>query len=295
MVETHRVVDRIVGYLAANGVSHIFGVDGANIEDLYDAAYFVDDITAVLAKHEFSAATMADGVQPQRRRNRRGGGNIGWRLPQHRARTGRIAGQPGSRAGPRSVQAPTTLDGHGAFQDTSGDNGSLDGHALVLGGLGVLPQGADTRPTFSPRFRRRWPPRTGGPRGVVAAQEHSAGRAEGRTVRPMAAAMAVAGAASGRTRHSDLGPLERALRGVDGPITIIAGEQVARDDARAELERLRATLRARIGHGARRQRRGRHPGVRLVLRVGGSRCDGSSRGVRCRRPERDVPRWWAPA
>jgi acetolactate synthase-1/2/3 large subunit len=37
-----------------------------------------------------------------------------------------------------------------------------------------------------------------------------------------------------------------ALRGADGPITIIAGEQVARDDARAELEQLRTVLRARI-------------------------------------------------
>lgn len=41
MVKAHRVVDHIVGYLAAHGISHIFGVDGANIEDLYDAAYFV--------------------------------------------------------------------------------------------------------------------------------------------------------------------------------------------------------------------------------------------------------------
>ena len=32
----------------------------------------------------------------------------------------------------------------------------------------------------------------------------------------------------------------------DGPITIIAGEQVARDDARAELEQLRSMLRARV-------------------------------------------------
>ena len=31
-----------------------------------------------------------------------------------------------------------------------------------------------------------------------------------------------------------------------GPVTIIAGEQVARDDARAELEQLRAVLRARV-------------------------------------------------
>ena len=38
----------------------------------------------------------------------------------------------------------------------------------------------------------------------------------------------------------------RRLRRADGPITIIAGEQVARDDARAELEQLRALLRARV-------------------------------------------------
>ncbi len=55
------MVDHIVGHLARTGVEYIFGVDGANIEDLYDAAYFRPDITAVLAKHEFSAATMADG------------------------------------------------------------------------------------------------------------------------------------------------------------------------------------------------------------------------------------------
>ena len=61
MPRMQRVVDHIVERLASAGVDHIFGVDGANIEDLYDAAHFRTDITAVLAKHEFSAATMADG------------------------------------------------------------------------------------------------------------------------------------------------------------------------------------------------------------------------------------------
>jgi acetolactate synthase I/II/III large subunit len=70
MSRKHRVVDHIVGHLARTGVEYIFGVDGANIEDLYDAAYFRPDITAVLAKHEFSAATMADGYS--RRDLRRG-------------------------------------------------------------------------------------------------------------------------------------------------------------------------------------------------------------------------------
>src|ERR1700757_5168139 len=61
MPRTHRVVDHIVEHLARTDSDYIFGVDGANIEDLYDAAHFSSDITAVLAKHEFSAATMADG------------------------------------------------------------------------------------------------------------------------------------------------------------------------------------------------------------------------------------------
>ncbi len=61
MPKKYRVVDHIVEHLAEVGVDHIFGVDGASIEDLYDAAHYRSDITAVLAKHEFSAATMADG------------------------------------------------------------------------------------------------------------------------------------------------------------------------------------------------------------------------------------------
>jgi acetolactate synthase-1/2/3 large subunit len=40
-------------------------------------------------------------------------------------------------------------------------------------------------------------------------------------------------------------PIVRALRSGNGPVTIIAGDQVARDDARAEQETLRAMLRAR--------------------------------------------------
>lgn len=51
----------IIDYLASIGVRHVFGVGGANIEDLYDAAHHRADVTAVLAKHEFSAAAMADG------------------------------------------------------------------------------------------------------------------------------------------------------------------------------------------------------------------------------------------
>ncbi len=80
MPRTHRVVDHIVERLVKAGVSHIFGVDGANIEDLYDAAHFRPVITAVLAKHEFSAATMADGY------SRAGPGWVWWRRLRAAAR-----------------------------------------------------------------------------------------------------------------------------------------------------------------------------------------------------------------
>lgn len=45
----YRLVDHIVDHLASAGVTHNFGVDGANIEDLYDAAFFHPDITVAAA------------------------------------------------------------------------------------------------------------------------------------------------------------------------------------------------------------------------------------------------------
>src|SRR3954453_15009523 len=57
-----RLADYLAGALARSGVRHVFGVGGANIEDLYDAFHRTGGVVrAVVAKHEFSAATMADG------------------------------------------------------------------------------------------------------------------------------------------------------------------------------------------------------------------------------------------
>jgi acetolactate synthase I/II/III large subunit len=61
MPRTQQVVDHIVEHLARIEIDYIFGVDGANIEDLYDAAHFRSDITAVLAKHEISDGQVKDG------------------------------------------------------------------------------------------------------------------------------------------------------------------------------------------------------------------------------------------
>lgn len=240
MASRHRVVDHIVGYLAASGVSHIFGVDGANIEDLYDAAYFREDITAVLAKHEFSAATMADGFS-------RSGAGIG--VVAATSGGGCLNTVPGlgeslaSRVPVLALigQAPTVLDGRGAFQDTSGDNGALDAHALFSAVSVYCRRVLDARDILTALPDALAAARTGGPAVLLLPKdiqqadlgEHAAANGKVNGI-PLGAQLS----------NPDL--LATALREAAGPITIIAGEQVARDDARAELERLRATLRARI-------------------------------------------------
>jgi acetolactate synthase-1/2/3 large subunit len=235
MVRRHRVVDYIVGYLAASGIDYIFGVDGANIEDVYDAAFFRDDITAVLAKHEFSAATMADGYS-------RSGAGLG--VVAATSGGGCLNTVPGlgeafaSRVPVLALigQPPTTLDGKGSFQDTSGRNGALNAEALF-----------STVSVFCRRVLR--------PEDIVIALPEAIAAA--RTGGPAVLLLPK------DIQQSDVGPngvqfeppatelgdpeaIAYALRRADGPITIIAGEQVARDDARVELEQLRAMLRARI-------------------------------------------------
>jgi acetolactate synthase I/II/III large subunit len=237
MASRHRVVDHIVEYLAASGVDYIFGVDGANIEDLYDAAFFRDDITAVLAKHEFSAATMADGYS-------RSGAGLG--VVAATSGGGCLNTVPGlgealaSRVPVLALigQPPTTLDGRGAFQDTSGRNGALNGEALF-----------SAVSVFCRRVTR--------PEGIVSAlpEAIAAARTGGPAVLllPKNIQQDELGVNGGdgrfEQRPAQLGDpavIARALRRADGPITIIAGEQVARDGARVELEQLRAMLRARV-------------------------------------------------
>src|SRR3954453_14582957 len=129
MASRHRVVDHIVEYLAASGVDFIFGVDGANIEDLYDAAFFRDGITAILAKHEFSATTMADGYS-------RSGAGLGVvAATSGGGALNLVAGLGESLTSGAPVPAwvghpATGMDGQGSFQDTSGRNGSLNAESL---------------------------------------------------------------------------------------------------------------------------------------------------------------------
>jgi acetolactate synthase-1/2/3 large subunit len=252
MPRTHRVVDHIVERLANAGVSHIFGVDGANIEDLYDAAHFRPAITAVLAKHEFSAATMADGYS-------RSGAGLGVAAATSGGGAlNLVAGLGESLASRVPVlalvgQTPTTMDGHGSFQDTSGRNGSLDAEA-VFSAVSVSCERV-LRPVdiVSALPRAIAAARTGGPAVLLLPKDIQQGLVEVRDIEGHCATCNgsgswSAGSASWREPRpvGNLHAIVRALRGANGPVTIIVGEQVARDDARAELERLRAVLRARV-------------------------------------------------
>ena len=236
MARQYRVVDHIVEHLAAIDVTHIFGVDGANIEDLYDAAHFQADITAVLAKHEFSAAAMADGYS-------RSGAGLG--VVAATSGGGALNVVPGlgeslaSRVPVLALigQPPTTLDGRGSFQDLSGRNGALDAEALfsavslychrVAGPADIVPALSRAIAAAS----------SGGPAVLLLPKDIQQAKVN-----------CTAGSDDLRTQHQigDPRPIARALRNAVGPVTIIAGEQVARDNARAELEQLRAMLRARI-------------------------------------------------
>jgi len=254
-----RVVDYVVDHLTAAGVSHVFGVDGANIEDLYDAAFFCPGITAVLAKHEFSAATMADGYSRATASlgvvaATSGGGALNL-----------VAGLGESYASRVPVlalvgQAPTTLDGRGAFQDTSGRNGSLNAEALFSAVSVYCRRIVDPDHILTALPEAVAAARAGGPavlllpKDVQQATVHTNG------------ASTLAGR---RHRPEDPQPILRALQDAPGPVTIIAGEQVARDDARDELERLRAALHARIATVPDAKDVSRAPGASASLGVTG--------------------------
>ncbi|MGX4694627.1 thiamine pyrophosphate-binding protein [Streptomyces sp. JNUCC 63] len=126
MSDPMRLVDYVVGELERIGVRYVFGVGGANIEDLYDAVHrSAGPIRGVTAKHEFSAVTMADGHTRATARlgvvaATSGGGAMNLVPGLAEAHASRIpllalVGQP-----------PTDLEGRGAFQDSSGRAGSFD-------------------------------------------------------------------------------------------------------------------------------------------------------------------------
>ncbi|MGH3969554.1 MAG: thiamine pyrophosphate-dependent enzyme, partial [Mycobacterium sp.] len=135
-------------------------------------------------------------------------------------------------------QPAIAMDGLGSFQDTSGRNGSLNAEEL-FSAVSVFCRRVRTPGDIIPALRVAVAAaQTGGPAVLLLPKDIQ--QADVRV-------NGYVGADAELPRViGDPHPIVRALRRVTGSVTIIAGEQVARDDARAELAALRAVLRARV-------------------------------------------------
>ncbi|WP_055709170.1 thiamine pyrophosphate-binding protein, partial [Streptomyces puniciscabiei] len=242
--ETVRLVDWLAGELAGAGVTHMFGVGGANIEDLYDAVHRGGAVRGVVAKHEFSAVTMADGYARTTGRlgvvaATSGGGAMNLVPGLAEAYASRVpvlalVGQP-----------PTGQEGHGAFQDSSGRAGSFDARE-VFAPLSRFCARVDEADSFVELL----------PRAVAAAQAEPRGPAvlllpkdvQQARIRVPArgAAPTPAGPATTTTARRDtaaVSAVSDALRAA-GRVLVIAGEGVATAGARGELAELARRLGA---------------------------------------------------
>ncbi|WP_067830760.1 thiamine pyrophosphate-binding protein [Nocardia inohanensis] len=235
-----RVVDHLIKAVSALGVRHVFGVDGANIEDLYDAAFDHRQlVTAVVAKHEFSAATMADGYA----RSTSGLGVVC--ATSGGGAVNLVAGLAESFASRVPVlaligQPPTNLEGKGAFQDSSGQAGAFDAVRLfspISRYCARVDSPADLPVHLDRAVRAAY---GGGPAMLLLPKDIQ-----------QADLVAPPFSPPGREYRRDLAALWRVLDAVraarsTGKVVIIAGDQVARDDARAELARLVGVLEAAV-------------------------------------------------
>jgi acetolactate synthase-1/2/3 large subunit len=114
-----RAADHLVRRLRALGVEQAFGLSGANIEDVFEAAHRAGGPQIVLAKHEFSAVAMAHGAHLRRGGlgvvlTTSGGGAFNAVAP--------LAEALSSRVPMLAVigQIPRALEARGGFQDSSG-------------------------------------------------------------------------------------------------------------------------------------------------------------------------------
>ncbi|PKV78824.1 thiamine pyrophosphate-binding protein [Nocardia fluminea] len=243
-----RVVDYLVRTVADRGITQIFGVDGANIEDLYDAVFDAGGTPAgIVAKHEFSAATMADGYA----RSTGGMGVVA--ATSGGGAMNLVAGLAESFTSRVPVlaligQPPTTLEGLGAFQDSSGSAESIDAAALFATVSRYCARVTDPAELPAQLDAAIAAAHSGGP-AVLLIPKDVQQQSMPDSLHARQAVTVVA--------PSDGTPLDRASPHAiatelaaarrTGKVVIIAGDQVARDDARDELAELVAALDAAIG------------------------------------------------
>ncbi|MEU2929897.1 thiamine pyrophosphate-binding protein [Streptomyces sp. NPDC007251] len=237
---TVRLADHLAAELARAGVTHLFGVGGANIEDLYDAVHRGGTLRPVVAKHEFSAVTMADGYARTTRRlgvvaATSGGGAMNLIPGLAEAYASRVpvlalVGQP-----------PTGQEGHGAFQDSSGKAGSFDAREVFapVSRFCARVEDADSLLELLPRAVAAAQAEPRGPAVLLLPKDVQQARIRlpGRVPAPAPAAPATDLDSAALTAVADT------LRGA-GRVLVIAGEGVAAADARAELAGLARHLGA---------------------------------------------------
>ncbi|MET4613330.1 acetolactate synthase-1/2/3 large subunit [Rhodococcus sp. PvR044] len=236
-----RVVDYLVDAVTALGVRHIFGVDGANIEDLYDAIFDAGvGMTGVVAKHEFSAVTMADGYARSTSglgvvAATSGGGAMNLVAGLAESFTSRvpvlaIVGQP-----------PTASEGNGAFQDSSGRAGSIDAVRLFSEISRYCARVERPEDIAEHLQRAVSAARRGGP--VVLLLPKDVQQATVTVPRFTPPTRRVVHDRIGLARVTEMIAAARST----GKIVLVVGDQVARNDARAQLRALAVALDAAVG------------------------------------------------
>lgn len=242
--ETVRLVDHLAGELARAGVTHMFGVGGANIEDLYDAVHRGGAVRSVVAKHEFSAVTMADGYARTTGRlgvvaATSGGGAMNLVPGLAEAYASRVpvlalVGQP-----------PTGQEGNGAFQDSSGKAGSFDAREVFapVSRFCARIDDADALTELLPLAVAAAQADPRGPAVLLLPKDVQQARIRvpARDVAPAPGDRAAAAAA--RLDAAAVSAVSDALRGA-GRVLVIAGEGIAADDARGDLAELAQRLGA---------------------------------------------------
>jgi len=233
--------DLIAEFLLRLGVRHAFGVGGANIEDLFAAVQRRRPrLTAVLCKHEHAAGTAADayarlsgGLGVVLVTSGGGAMNLVHALAEARASRVPLLALVG--------EPPIAQQGHGAFQDTSGQGGSIDAYSIFHA---LTPDCIRIR---EPRELLAWLAHVGsipiadwtGPRVLLLAKDIQ--RAE---IVPPPCFFERVHARARRAAASPMTELVRLL--AQPPVTVIAGAEVARQGAQTELARLVRRLDARV-------------------------------------------------
>lgn len=234
------VADFIADRLVTLGIRHVFGVGGANIEDLFVAVQRRRPaLTAVLCKHEHGAGTAADGYARITGGLgvvlvTSGGGamNLVHALAEARASHVPLLALVG--------EPPTELQGRGAFQDTSERGGLVDARAVYgavtkraarVEDVTALPEllaGAIETALTAPA----------GPVVLLLAKDRQRALLDARGAR--SPVLAPPQAPSRESVDAAVSELR------SGPVVVIAGDEVARHGAQPELRAFVEKLAARV-------------------------------------------------